>query len=66
MKSLFIRDGAEFDWEIIVTDEDGQVGEPIGLNDKQLLELGFSISKYQITAWHRIKRQISSIQNREI
>lgn len=57
MKSLHIREGDTFDWEIVITDDQGQVGDPIGLNDTQLLSLGFALNKYTQTAWQRLNKQ---------
>lgn len=65
MKTLYIREGKDFAWEIIVADENGQVGEPIGMNDAQLLDFDCGLSKHKLTAWQRVKSQAQKSHNAE-
>ena len=57
MTSLFIRDTPK-GFEIVITDEYGQKGEPLPLTNKGLLDLDCNISQFKRLAWQRIKQTI--------
>lgn len=55
MNSLLIRDTHD-GFELVLTDENGQVGKPHKITNEGLIDLDINIGKFKQLAWHRIRQ----------
>ena len=54
MNSLLIRDTPQ-GFELIITDENGQVGKPHFITNKGLIDLDCNIGTFKRLAWQRLQ-----------
>lgn len=53
---LFIRDGSGYDFEVVITDDEGQAGL-IGISDDDLIDLHISTARHVQTAVSRSRKR---------
>ena len=66
-KSIYIRDGAEENNELVIV-EDGEVFAVIPVTDRALLDFVFNVTSRSQDAWQRLRQHIqisNNTQNKE-